>query len=122
MHSVLLLDHSINRVSGCASSHSPGELHEGPLRLNVGLTKQHGHDFYLLGTGLGVWDNSFASTLNYTNPPRRDVAMLPSPGGGAGGPPPTGGWLVIAFLTDKPGAWLMHCHIVRSSLVQGIQC
>jgi hypothetical protein len=69
-------------------------------------TQQHGHDFYVLGTGLGVWNNSFASTLQYTNPPRRDVAMLPAPGGGfgPGGPPPTGGWLVLAFLTDNPGA------------------
>jgi hypothetical protein len=70
---------------------------------------------------LGVWNNSFASTLQYKNPPRRDVAMLPSPGGPGGpggpgsGPPPTGGWLVLAFLTDNPGAWLMHCHIVGTS-------
>jgi hypothetical protein len=21
------------------------------------------------------------------------------------------GWLVLAFLTDNPGSWLMHCHI-----------
>ena len=24
---------------------------------------------------------------------------------------PAGGWLAIAFPTDNPGAWLMHCHI-----------
>jgi Multicopper oxidase len=24
---------------------------------------------------------------------------------------PGGGYLVIAFQTDNPGAWLMHCHI-----------
>lgn len=24
---------------------------------------------------------------------------------------PAGGWLVLAFETDNPGAWLMHCHI-----------
>ena len=24
---------------------------------------------------------------------------------------PAGGWLVVAFTTDNPGAWLMHCHI-----------
>jgi len=38
--------------------------------------------------------------LNFDNPTRRDVAMLPA-----------NGWLVIAFQTDNPGAWLMHCHI-----------
>ena len=42
-------------------------------------------------------------TLNYKNPPRRDVATLPARG-----------YFVIAFITDNPGAWLMHCHIVIS--------
>jgi len=41
-----------------------------------------------------------SATLNTNNPPRRDVATLP-----------VSGYLVIAFLTDNPGAWLMHCHI-----------
>ncbi|OCT53411.1 Laccase-2 [Cladophialophora carrionii] len=58
----------------------------------------HGHDFYVLGAGTGIYNNS--QTLNYKNPPRRDVAMLPA-----------SGYLVIAFITDNPGAWLMHCHI-----------
>ena len=58
----------------------------------------HGHDFYVLGAGSGTFDNS--QPLNYNNPPRRDVAMLPA-----------GGYLVLAFITDNPGAWLMHCHI-----------
>jgi FtsP/CotA-like multicopper oxidase with cupredoxin domain len=59
----------------------------------------HGHDFYILGQGSGTY-TSGTTTLTTTNPPRRDVAMLPS-----------SGYLVIAFLTDNPGAWLMHCHI-----------
>lgn len=58
----------------------------------------HGHDFYVLGAGTGTYSSS--SALNYKNPPRRDVAMLPA-----------GGWLVLAFITDNPGAWLMHCHV-----------
>lgn len=58
----------------------------------------HGHDFYVLGAGTGTYSNS--SILNYNNPPRRDVAILPA-----------SGWLVLAFITDNPGAWLMHCHI-----------
>lgn len=24
---------------------------------------------------------------------------------------PTNGWLALAFVTDNPGAWVMHCHI-----------
>ena len=38
--------------------------------------------------------------LRGTNPVRRDVTMLPA-----------GGWLLLAFKTDNPGAWLFHCHI-----------
>jgi FtsP/CotA-like multicopper oxidase with cupredoxin domain len=59
----------------------------------------HGHDFYILAQGSGTYDSANV-TLELTNPPRRDVAMLPGDG-----------YLVIAFLTDNPGAWLMHCHI-----------
>lgn len=61
----------------------------------------HGHDSYILGAGTGTF--SVASNFNqlrFTNPPRRDVALLQG-----------GGWLVIGYPTDNPGAWLMHCHI-----------
>lgn len=60
----------------------------------------HGHDFFVLGTGTSAWQDSNAQTLNYNNPTRRDVAMLP-----------TNGWLALAFQTDNPGAWILHCHI-----------
>lgn len=60
----------------------------------------HGHDLYVLGVGDGVF-NSDSSALDFENPTRRDVAMLPA-----------NGWLVLAFETNNPGAWLMHCHIV----------
>jgi FtsP/CotA-like multicopper oxidase with cupredoxin domain len=59
----------------------------------------HGHDFYILAQGTGSY-SSLTVTLGLTNPPRRDVAMLPG-----------SGYLVIGFLADNPGAWLMHCHI-----------
>lgn len=61
----------------------------------------HGHDFVILGqntTAYSVADTP--KTFNYINPPRRDVALLPS-----------GGWLAIAFKPDNPGVWLVHCHI-----------
>ncbi|KAF3020273.1 hypothetical protein E8E14_012886 [Neopestalotiopsis sp. 37M] len=58
----------------------------------------HGHDFVILAQGSGSFDDSI--TLNTDNPPRRDVAMLPG-----------SGYVAIAFYTDNPGAWLMHCHI-----------
>jgi laccase len=60
----------------------------------------HGHDFYVLGAGTDTWTAAHAASLNYTNPTRRDVAMLN-----------TNGWLAIAFQTDNPGAWIFHCHI-----------
>ncbi|KAI9931084.1 hypothetical protein MW887_010741 [Aspergillus wentii] len=56
----------------------------------------HGHDFSVLAQGTNPWDG----VVNTNNPPRRDTAML-----GANG------YLLIAFETDNPGAWLMHCHI-----------
>lgn len=65
----------------------------------------HGHDFFILGTGAGQFNQANdAPGLDYDNPARRDVAMLPA-----------GGWLALAFQTDNPGAWLMHCHIVSPS-------
>jgi len=64
----------------------------------------HGHDFFVLGQGTGLYNA--ATELNLVNPPRRDVAMMPwDPQAGLGG------YLVLAFQTDNPGVWLMHCHI-----------
>lgn len=70
----------------------------------------HGHDFVVLGRSP---DATPASQTRYVfnqatdrfrlsgaNPVRRDVTMLPAKG-----------WIVIAFKTNNPGAWLMHCHI-----------
>lgn len=57
----------------------------------------HGHDFYVMAQGSGTYDGDVTSLAS---PPKRDTAMLPSDG-----------HLVIAFKTDNPGAWLMHCHI-----------
>ncbi|KAF2743840.1 multicopper oxidase [Sporormia fimetaria CBS 119925] len=74
------------------AANAPGIAH--PIHL-------HGHDSYILGTGTGTFSvAAHMSQLKFTNPPRRDVAYLPG-----------GGWLVIAYPTDNPGAWLMHCHI-----------
>ena len=58
----------------------------------------HGHDFYILSQDTGTFNSSVSLTTS--NPPRRDVAMLPG-----------GGYLVVGFQTDNPGAWLKHCHI-----------
>ncbi|KAK0612088.1 laccase [Immersiella caudata] len=70
----------------------------------------HGHDFVVLGRSPDATPASQTRyvfqeaidkwRLNGANPIRRDVAMLPAKG-----------WLLIAFKTNNPGAWLMHCHI-----------
>ncbi|KAK1753342.1 benzenediol:oxygen oxidoreductase [Echria macrotheca] len=70
----------------------------------------HGHDFVVLGRSPDVTPASQTpfvfnqttdlSRLNGNNPTRRDVTMLPARG-----------WILIAFKTNNPGAWLMHCHI-----------
>ncbi|KAL4428183.1 hypothetical protein ABPG75_002272 [Micractinium tetrahymenae] len=53
----------------------------------------HGHHFWLLGSGLGVYDPvANASSLNTANPPLRDTATLPQ-----------GGWVVLRFRADNPG-------------------
>lgn len=63
----------------------------------------HGHDFLVLGNGQGTFDMvNDPPNLTYTNPKRRDTVVLPA-----------GGWVVIAFPADNPGAWLFHCHISR---------
>ncbi|KAH7406828.1 multicopper oxidase-domain-containing protein [Phaeosphaeria sp. MPI-PUGE-AT-0046c] len=59
----------------------------------------HGHDFYVLAQGTGNWTGDISS-LKTDNPIRRDTATLPG-----------SGYLVLAFESDNPGAWLMHCHI-----------
>jgi hypothetical protein len=63
----------------------------------------HGHDFAILSQGDGHFDLA-NPTYNTDNPPRRDTAMLPSMG-----------HLVLAYKTDNPGTWLLHCHIAWHS-------
>ncbi|KGQ06259.1 Laccase-2 [Beauveria bassiana D1-5] len=59
----------------------------------------HGHDFFVLAQGTGVYLPGITK-LNSNNPLRRDTAILPGTG-----------YLVIGFETDNPGTWLLHCHI-----------
>lgn len=95
----------------------------------------HGHYFYVLKMGFGVYNNITAKfmtetddvkcfgTKNYCNsaswkndtwikdassipglntkfPPKKDTVIVP-----------TGGYVVIRFKADNPGAWFFHCHI-----------
>ncbi|KAH8199806.1 hypothetical protein TruAng_006029 [Truncatella angustata] len=72
------------------------------IESQVGITHPihlHGHDFYVLGQAAAATYTG-SDQLNFINPPRRDVAMLPA-----------AGYLVMGFQTDNPGVWLLHCHI-----------
>ena len=62
----------------------------------------HGHDFVILAQETIPYSTTHLTdgTFKYDNPARRDVALLP-----------IGGYLAIAFRTDNPGIWIMHCHI-----------
>ncbi|KAK6542022.1 hypothetical protein TWF694_007793 [Orbilia ellipsospora] len=64
----------------------------------------HGHDFVILAQITNEQFQQGAIKFNLDNPVRRDTAVMPG-----------GGFLVIAFETNNPGAWLMHCHIAFHS-------
>lgn len=64
----------------------------------------HGHDFYVVAQTASEAFDPATVVLNLDNPLRRDVASLPG-----------GGYLVIAFKSDNPGTWLLHCHIAWHS-------
>jgi FtsP/CotA-like multicopper oxidase with cupredoxin domain len=57
----------------------------------------HGHDFAVVATGSG---SGAGAQLNLQNPIRRDTQSVDA-----------SGYMVIAFRTDNPGVWLLHCHI-----------
>ena len=90
----------------------------------------HGHTFQLLRVGYPAYNNStgFAmgdtpdltcedsacTTLRFTTPQsfevtdktvRKDTVMIPG-----------GGYVVLRFISDNPGAWFLHCHIMNHEL------
>merc|ERR1711939_122430 len=73
----------------------------------------HGHKFWILGSGEGDFPYSSvqdvpSSLANLDDPPYRDTVELPA-----------SGWAVIRYVSDNPGAWLLHCHI-QWHLVSGM--
>ncbi|KAG1675974.1 hypothetical protein FOA52_014218 [Chlamydomonas sp. UWO 241] len=60
----------------------------------------HGHKFWLLGIGEGVYNATLNEpSLNKYNPMLRDTMTLP-----------VGSWAVLRFRADNPGVWPFHCH------------
>ncbi|XAR65980.1 Laccase [Bertholletia excelsa] len=61
----------------------------------------HGYDFYIIAEGFGNFNpTTDTKKFNLVDPPMRNTASLP-----------VGGWAVIRFVADNPGAWIMHCHL-----------
>ncbi|GFR39835.1 hypothetical protein Agub_g329 [Astrephomene gubernaculifera] len=62
----------------------------------------HGHRFWVLGRGSGIFDPpQHAASLNTANPAFRDTVTVPQ-----------GGWAYLRFVADNPGVWPFHCHIL----------
>ncbi|KAL1305132.1 hypothetical protein AAFC00_002057 [Neodothiora populina] len=57
----------------------------------------HGHNFYVLDVGTGVWNGS---VRNADNPMRRDTQVVPALG-----------YAVFQMEADNPGVWPFHCHV-----------
>lgn len=62
----------------------------------------HGYTPYVLGTGSGRFAPSKLDlSKTFVNPMRRDVWSVP-----------VYGWIAVRIVTDNPGLWLLHCHLV----------
>jgi Multicopper oxidase len=62
----------------------------------------HGHDFLLLASGEGIYDDTVLSQVNPNNPTRRDVVTMPTSATNV-----TGGYILIAFQLTNPGVWVI---------------
>ncbi|EGN92690.1 multi-copper oxidase laccase-like protein [Serpula lacrymans var. lacrymans S7.3] len=60
----------------------------------------HGHVFWIVGEGAGLYEPGVSIYTSSTNPPRRDTLSVPGYS-----------WIAIRFSTDNPGLWAFHCHI-----------
>ncbi|CAN8257390.1 unnamed protein product [Cochlearia groenlandica] len=61
----------------------------------------HGFNFYVLGYGFGNYDPiRDARKLNLVNPQMHNTVGVPP-----------GGWVVLRFIANNPGAWMFHCHM-----------
>lgn len=86
--------HPVSPYSPQKTDFPDRQLTHPPIQIHL-----HGHDFAILKQSETPYPG-FPDNLTLNNPPRRDVALLPA-----------GGYVIIAFKSDNPGAWLLHCHI-----------
>ncbi|KAK3185084.1 hypothetical protein Dsin_032370 [Dipteronia sinensis] len=63
----------------------------------------HGFSFYLVGNGLGNFNNQTdPDNYNLIDPPEVNNIQLSK-----------NGWVAIRFVADNPGVWFLHCHFER---------
>ncbi|KAK4781339.1 hypothetical protein SAY87_017445 [Trapa incisa] len=63
----------------------------------------HGFRFYVVGMGIGNFDNvTDPLTYNLNDPPEANTIPIPKDG-----------WATIRFRANNPGVWFMHCHFDR---------
>ncbi|KAE8684786.1 Laccase-5 [Hibiscus syriacus] len=61
----------------------------------------HGFDFHILAQGFGNYNPiTDRKKFNLINPQIRNTVAVP-----------VGGWAVIRFVANNPGAWILHCHL-----------
>lgn len=74
----------------------------------------HGHDFYVLAEGTGLWNGS--GIVNPHNPNRRDTyniqkAVNNATTNGTTDFQGTPSYIVLQYEQDNPGVWPFHCHV-----------
>lgn len=61
----------------------------------------HGHNFFIVGMGLGNYNvSNDPANYNLVDPPERNTVGVPK-----------GGWAAIRLKADNPGVWFIHCHL-----------
>ncbi|KAL4599360.1 hypothetical protein ACB092_11G121100 [Castanea dentata] len=63
----------------------------------------HGYSFYVIGIGLGNFDNETdPKGFNLVDPPEVNTFEVRK-----------NGWLALRFIANNPGVWFWHCHLDR---------
>jgi laccase len=66
----------------------------------------HGHSFYVVGKGFGLFDKERDPlSYNLIDPPYENTIGVPK-----------NGWAAIRFKATNPGVWFMHCHFERHTI------
>ncbi|KAL9661680.1 hypothetical protein QQ045_026506 [Rhodiola kirilowii] len=90
----LAFNSTVDIILQNANSLSPNTSETHPWHL-------HGHDFWVLGYGKGMFDiNKDPKSYNLVNPIMKNTV-----------PVHRYGWTALRFRADNPGAWAFHCHI-----------